>query len=270
LDAVARTVQGVEALRRLVDRGLATLAAFTPSDALHVLGHQQGWSREAARLGAATLATEERNARAGRTKDTPGGLSERVYQHVLREAARVVLESTLAHDPGVESNNGRWGPLGVLIEDLVCGRRFSRLIDAQVQLATPLIAIGAPVAAFYPEVARRLGARLVIPEHAAVCNAIGAVAGVVSETCDVLVNQPAFKLFRVHDPAGIRDYSDAQEAIEDAKRVARDLALASDPHVDTTVLERRAHAGSDDYLAEATVRSRATGRPTTARRVVEE
>jgi len=273
LDVVARTVQGVEALRRLVDRGLATLAAFTPSDALHVLGRQQDWSREAARLGAAILSTEERNARAGRTKDTPEGLSERVYQHVLREAARVVLESTLSHDPGIESNHGRWGPLGVLIDDLTSGRRFSQLIDAQVRVAVPLIAIGAPVAAFYPEVARRLGAQLVVPEHAAVCNAVGAVAGVVSETCDVLVNQPAFKVFRVHDPAGIRDYSEAQEAIEDAKRISRDLALAaarragaSDPHVETTVLERRAHVGSaDDYLAEATVRSRATGRPTTAR-----
>src|SRR5581483_7651655 len=195
LDVVARTVQGVEALRRLVDRGLATLAAFTPSDALHVLGRQQDWSREAARLGAAILSTEERNARAGRTKDTPEGLSERVYQHVLREAARVVLESTLSHDPGIESNHGRWGPLGVLIDDLTSGRRFSQLIDAQVRVAVPLIAIGAPVAAFYPEVARRLGAQLVVPEHAAVCNAVGAVAGVVSETCDVLVNQPAFKVF---------------------------------------------------------------------------
>jgi N-methylhydantoinase A/oxoprolinase/acetone carboxylase beta subunit len=120
-------------------------------------------------------------------------------------------------------------------------------------------------------VARRLGAELLVPEHAAVCNAVGAVAGVVSETCDILVNQPAFKVFRVHDPAGNRDYSEAHEAIEYAKQVSRDLALAAAQraganhvHVETSVTERRAHAGSvDDYLAEATVRSRATGRPVT-------
>jgi hypothetical protein len=57
--------------------------------------------------------------------------------------------------------------------------------------------------------------------------------------------------------------------------VSRELALAAarragatDPHVETSVLERRAHANansSDDYLAEATVRSRATGRPATGR-----
>jgi N-methylhydantoinase A/oxoprolinase/acetone carboxylase beta subunit len=273
LGEVARTGQGVEALRRLVDRGLATLAGFTPSDAMHVLGRQQGWSVEAARLGATILATEERNASGRQARDTPEVFCERTYQHVVREAARVLLESALARDPGVEAKNGRWGPLGVLIEDVVTGRSFSGLIDARIRLATPLIAIGAPVGAYYPEVARRLGAQLLVPEHAAVCNAVGAVAGVVSETCDVLVNQPTFKVFRVHDPAGSRDYSEAHEAIEDAKRVSRELALAaarragaSDPHVETSVMERRAHAGSvDDYLAEATVRSRATGRPATGR-----
>lgn len=273
LAEVARTGQGVEALRRLVDRGLATLAGFTPSDAMHVLGRQQGWNVEAARLGAAVLATEERNASGRRERDTPEGFCERTYQHVLREASRVVLESALAHDPGIEAKHGRWGPLEVLIENLIAGRAFSGLIDARIRLAMPLIAIGAPAGAYYPEVARRLGAQLLVPEHAAVCNAVGAVAGVVSETAEVLVNQPTFKVFRVHDPAGSRDYPEAEAAIEDARRVSRELALAaarlagaSDPHVETSVIECRAHAGTeDDYLAEATVSSRATGRPATGR-----
>jgi N-methylhydantoinase A/oxoprolinase/acetone carboxylase beta subunit len=271
LDQVARTPQGVEALRRLVDRGLATLAAFTPSDALHVLGRQEGWSRDAARLGAAILATEERNMTARRGKDSPETLAERVHELVLRQAARLVLESVLAQDPGVEPHNGRWGPLGILIDRVVEGRPVSGLLDAQPRLAHPLVAIGAPAAAFYPEVARRLGARLVVPEHAAVCNAVGAVVGVVSETVDILVNQPQWKVFRVHGPAGIRDFAGAEEAIAAARDLSRDLALAAarragaaDPHVETSVTERRASPSTGDaYLAEATVRSRATGRPAT-------
>jgi|KBSSwiStaDraftv2_1062776.scaffolds.fasta_scaffold00497_18 N-methylhydantoinase A/oxoprolinase/acetone carboxylase beta subunit len=273
LDEVARTAPAIGALRRLVDRGLATIAAFTPSDAMHVLGRQHGWSVEAARLGAAVLTTEERNSRARKERDTPEGFCERTYQHVVREATRVILETALAQDPGVETKDGRWGPLARLIEDLVEGRAFSRLIDARITLATPLIAIGAPVGAYYPEVARRLGAQLSVPEHAAVCNAVGAVAGVVSETCEILVNQTTFKVFRVHDPAGSRDYSEADQAIEEARRISREQALAaarragaSDPHVETSVVERRAQSGSaGDYLAEATVRSRATGRPVTGR-----
>jgi N-methylhydantoinase A/oxoprolinase/acetone carboxylase beta subunit len=270
LDQVARTTQGVEALRRLVDRGLATLAGFTPSDALHVLGHQEGWSRQAARLGAAILATEERNGSARKGKDSPEALSERIYERVIRQSARVVLESALAQDPGVEPHNGRWGPLGILIDRAVEGRPVSRLLDAQPRLVSPLVAIGAPAAAFYPEVARR-------PEHAAVCNAVGAVVGVVSQTVDILVNQPQFKVFRVHDPAGIRDFAEAEEAIAAAKELSRELALAAarragatDPHVETSVSERRASSSSGDtYLAEATVRARATGRPATGARAPE-
>ena len=277
LDQVALTSQGVAALRRLVDRGLATLAGFTPSDALHVLGRQDGWNRDASRLGAAILATEERNVTAGKGKNSPEALSERVFELVIRQAARVVLESALAQDPGVEPQNGRWGPLGILIDRAVAGEPVSRLLDAQPRLVNPLVAIGAPAAAFYPEVARRLGAPLVVPEHAAVCNAVGAVVGVVSETVDILVNQPQWQLFRMHDPAGIRDFAEAEEAIAAAKGVARELALAAarragatDPHVETFVTERRASSSSSDtYLAEAVIRARATGRPATGARAAD-
>ena len=271
LAEVTRTAQGAEAARRLVDRGLATVAAFTPSDAMHVLGRQQGWSAEAARLGAAVLAIEERNAGARRGLETPEAICERVYAHVVREATRVLIECALAHDPGVEAVHGHWGPLGRLIEDVVNGRRFSQLLDAGLRLGTPLVAIGAPAGAYFPEVARRLGARLEVPEHAAVCNAIGAAVGVVQGSCEILVNQPMFKVFRVHDPAGNRDYADSGEALEAARRLSRELALAAarragaiDPQLETWVSERRARGGSGDegdYLAEATVRSKATGRP---------
>jgi N-methylhydantoinase A/oxoprolinase/acetone carboxylase beta subunit len=258
------------ALRRLADSGLATIAAFTPSDAMHVLDKQQGWNREAAELGARILATEERNARATRAAATPQQLCERTYEYVLRETGRVLLATALAIDPGIETNSGHWGLLGDrLIESVVAGHSFSALTRAALGLAQPLIAIGAPVGAYYPEVARRLGTALTIPEHAAVCNAVGAVAGVVSQSITVLVNQPTFRLFRVHDPAGSLDFDDAGAAIEHARRVSRELALsaalragAADPHVETQITEQRAHSPlGDDYLAEANVCSTATGRP---------
>jgi hypothetical protein len=89
------------------------------------------------------------------------------------------------------------------------------------------------------------------------------------------VNQPTLNVFRVHDPAGSRDYADAAEAVEEARRVSRELALAaahragaSDPHVETSVSEQRARGEiTGGYLAEATARSRATGRPITGRPV---
>jgi N-methylhydantoinase A/oxoprolinase/acetone carboxylase beta subunit len=154
---------------------------------------------------------------------------------------------------------------------VICGRPFSRLVEGALRLGTPLVAIGAPAGAYFPEIARRLGATLRVPGHAAVCNAVGAAVGVVAETCEILVNQPTFKVFRVHDPAGNRDYADSAEAIEEAKRLSRELALAAatragaaEPRLETVVSERRARGGpgdDGDYLAEATVRTTAMGRP---------
>jgi N-methylhydantoinase A/oxoprolinase/acetone carboxylase beta subunit len=270
VSAAVRSSSGLEALRRLADAGLATLAAFTPSDAMHVLGGQTGWCREGALQGARILATEERNARAARSAASPQAVCERTYEHVVRETGRVLIAAALAHDPGVQIRGRSWGELGDrLIEDTVAGCPFSSLLQASFALARPLIAIGAPVGAYYPEVARRLGAALSVPPHAAVCNAVGAVAGVVSQSVEILVNQPTFKVFRVHDPAGSKDYPDPEPALEHARRISRELALqsarragAADPHVETYVTERAAEVGPGTaYLAEALIRSTATGRP---------
>jgi N-methylhydantoinase A/oxoprolinase/acetone carboxylase beta subunit len=257
-------------LRRLVDRGLATIAAFTPSDALHVLGRQHDWCAESARLGAALLALEERNASARRDSDTPEGICERTYEQVLRQAALAVSETALARDPGLETIGT--GPFRQVLRSMAADQPFSRLLEVRIRLATPLVAIGAPVAAYYHEVARRLAAPLHVPAHAQVCNAVGAAAGLVSEVFELTVNQTALNVFRLHDPAGSRDFADADAAIEEAKRAAsayvRAAALrsgASDPEVELTVSERRARTNSgDEYLAEATVSARATGVPVIA------
>jgi N-methylhydantoinase A/oxoprolinase/acetone carboxylase beta subunit len=279
MSVVVRGSSGLEALRRLADAGLATIAAFTPSDAMHVLDRQTGWCREAADCGARILATEERNARAAHAAVSPQEICERTYEHVVCEIGRVLLAAALAHDPGLRARERGWGELGDrLIEETVGGRRFSKLLQATLGLARPLIAIGAPVGGYYPEVALRLNAPLSIPTHAAVCNAVGAVAGVVSETIEILVNQPALNVFRVHDPAGSRDYPDPQPALEHARRVSCELALvaarragAADPHVVTTVTQSVARTAAiegtgTDYLAEAVARSTATGRPQLSRR----
>jgi len=268
VSAVVRNGSGLAALHRLADARLVTLAAFTPSDAMHVLNRQSGWCREAAVYGARILATYERNARARGAAASPENISERTYEHVVRATGRAILEAALAQDPGIE-RTASWGNLGEkLVEEIVAGRKFSALLHVKFELARPLVAIGAPVSAYYPEVARRLGAPLSIPKHAEVCNAVGAVAGVVSQTINILVNQPTFKVFRVHDPAGLKDYPDFAPALMHAKRVSSELALAAarragaaDPHVETEVFEKRAQNAADDYLAEATARSVATGRP---------
>ena len=157
-------------------------------------------------------------ARAASAAVPPRELCERTYEYVVRRSARALLEAALAHDPGLEAPSGNWGLLGErLLDAAVAGRPLSHWMRATLGLARPVVAIGAPVEAYYPDVARRLGTALSIPEHASVCNAVGAVAGVVSQSVEILVNQPSFNVFRVHDPAGSQDYPDSKPALDHAR-----------------------------------------------------
>src|SRR5204862_206910 len=61
LAQLLRSTSGLRILNLLVSRGLVVVAGMTPSDAMHVLGKQQDWNAEAARLGATLLIREERN-----------------------------------------------------------------------------------------------------------------------------------------------------------------------------------------------------------------
>jgi N-methylhydantoinase A/oxoprolinase/acetone carboxylase beta subunit len=261
------------ALDALADAGLVLYSAITPSDAMHVLGQQSGWNREAAELGLRVLAVEERNVRRLAVASSALELCERIHEYVVRAAGRAVLTAGLAHDPGLQAGGSGFGALGHrLLEDTVAGGAFSRILDVRFALGIPLVAIGGPVGAYYPEIARRLGAALEIPEHAAVCNAVGAVAGVVSQTVDVLVEQPSDQLYRVYDPAGIRDYDAIEPALEHARRVSHERARAAalgagaaDPSVETAVHEKSVEQSGRAYLVEAIVRSIATGRPAPAR-----
>ena len=125
---------------------------------------------------------------------------------------------------------------------------------------------------YYPEVAARLSAALVIPDHAAVSNAIGAVSGVVSHTVEIVVTQPKTGLFRVHAPDGNMDFRDAEAAITHASERSRALAGAAAvragagrPALETALHKKIAkQPGGGELLVEAVLRSTAIGRPEAA------
>jgi len=267
---IATGKAAVEALWRLADAGLVTIAAFTPSDASHILRRQVSWNRDAAVLGAQLLAQEQKNIKARRTLMSPEEIAEQTVEKVIHGSARILMETVLAADPGIEPQSGGFGPLGdALLKTIYSGQRFSQLLNTPLSFNHPIVAIGAPVSAYYSTIAERLKTTLVIPEHAEVCNAVGAVAGMVHKTIRVVVNQSAFKQFKVHTRSEVQSFESDEQAIAFAKDRAGQLALeaaiesgAADPDLTIEVIEQRAqHADQPDYLAEATIIATARGRP---------
>jgi N-methylhydantoinase A/oxoprolinase/acetone carboxylase beta subunit len=239
-----------KAVERLVDRGLVVLGGLTPSDAAHILGLHRDWSADAARLGAAIWIRED-EAAARHADESVEALARRIVEAVMLQTGRAVVDAGLATEDRSELAAG--GPLGRRLVDRAVGPRAGAgpLLTVSVRLERPLVAIGAPVGSYYPEVARRLGTRLAIPDHAGVCNAVGAVAGGVLQSVTALITAPSEGVFRVHLPSGNADFTDLDRAAAHAGAAAAALATGQARAAGAGGVELR-HRRSDKVHRDAT------------------
>lgn len=227
-------------LARLVDRGLVIISGLTPSDAVHVLGRQTNWSREAAEIGAELFL---RRAIYGGwvPPASKEALAADVVEQVVKQSGHVILQTALAEQAGIEGPH--WGALGRYLVDqsLRAKQDGAALIDVALKLNFPLVAIGAPVGSYYAEIANRLRTELVIPPHADVSNAVGAVAGGILQRVVVTITQPTDGIYRTHLPEGLKDFTDLETAAAFAREIAEGEA---------GMLARRAGAGDIEFNHE--------------------
>jgi len=147
------------------------------------------------------------------------------------------------------------------------------MLGVALQLKRPLVGIGAPAAIYYPDIARRLGTSHLVPRHAEVCNAVGAVAGGVSQRAQVTITSPEEGIFRLHGLSGPRDLSSLEAAFEagevlaaETARALAEAAGAEEIRVELAREERSAPlAGGRVVFVEGRVTARAYGRPRLAR-----
>jgi len=195
-------------------RGLVRRAAFTPTDALHVLGRHTPWCVEAARLGAGLLAQQLGIPVAEFCARVVSGVAQRAAVEVVRKALADELGRAAWHEETAAATFLRLALDG----DLQAAD--DNEIGCAITLRRPLVAIGAPVAAYMPEAAHRLHTELVIPPHAEVANAVGAVSGSVVMRQRVLINPlPEEEVLRVHLPDAPCDFARLEEAVAYAREV---------------------------------------------------
>ena len=133
----------------------------------------------------------------------------------------------------------------------------------------PLVGVGAPAASYYPAVAQGLGVRLVVPPHAEVANAVGAVLGQVAQRVHITVTQPVRGTFKVFTPDGPQDFRGLDAAIAQARTLAAQeahaRALAAGAVDAQVVFSQEDNQVNNDIdgnvFFEATVTATAWGRP---------
>jgi N-methylhydantoinase A/oxoprolinase/acetone carboxylase beta subunit len=155
----------------------------------------------------------------------------------------------------------------VLIRNML--GREDREYGLQMRMRKPIVGIGAPVHLFLPEAASLLGAEAILPEHADVANAIGAVTSRVKVRRQVKIRPSQAGGFLIEGLPGAKHFLDFEQAMVQAEegltRLVRELAVASGTGEKSVEIEVDDHihataSGSQIFLCR-TLSAELTGEP---------
>jgi N-methylhydantoinase A/oxoprolinase/acetone carboxylase beta subunit len=151
-------------LKRLEEYFIVQRCGLTPTDLLHVAGEFQRWNTAAAaqyfRMIAAVSKIDETTLR------------NHLLETVSRNLALEILKRQLDDEVNPEALHS-CPVCQALINNVFSGGNSH--YHMHIDFKRPVIGIGAPIAFFLPRAAAMIGARAVLPEHADVANAIGAI-----------------------------------------------------------------------------------------------
>jgi N-methylhydantoinase A/oxoprolinase/acetone carboxylase beta subunit len=268
LGHILRSRIEIGALKRLVERGLVQIAAVTPSDASHMLGRVDVWDRQAAEK-ALRLFGRRRTGSGTMLSEDPAVIAQMIVDQLTHQTGLALLET--AFDEEQVSFDQ---PPDVLARHVLMQRglqRNSDLVRVETGLKVDVIGLGASAPSYYPAVGTLLGTKMILPEHAGVANAIGAVVGQITMRESGTVTSPSEGKFRVHLAEGPVDFGDQDSALAKLETVLRDAAMkqahaagAADIRVSVTRDIRTAGVEAREVFVEAVVTVEASGRPRVA------
>ncbi len=262
-DAVQSRMEA-PALSRLVSRGHVMIAGVTPSDAAHALGLTDVWDAEAATKALALFA----RARVGsgdRIAPDARTIATAIIDQLTAQTVDCLLEAAFAED-------GRdWDDPAALARHpltLAGLDGHAGVVRTSVTLGVPVVGLGASAPTYYGAVGARLGTRMVLPRHAGVANAIGAVVGQVAMSRSGTVTSPGPGVFVIHLPGGPERFADRDAALTalEATLTAEATARARDSGVEEVRLTverdiREVEIEGQPMFIEAMVKVTAQGRP---------
>jgi N-methylhydantoinase A/oxoprolinase/acetone carboxylase beta subunit len=196
-------------------------------------------------------------------------LCERVIDGVSDRVSQALVTKILTDEGTLPDWEEERAASGLLSRAL--GNKEGSDLDCQMTLRQPLVAIGAPVEAYMPRTARQLNTELVIPPHAEVANAVGAVTGSVVQQVCVTIQPLDGDEFRLHLPEGVHDFPSLAEAVRFAEEAMsqRAEAMAREAgahHIEVRVEreDRTAPVRGDHLYLGTEMTFTAVGRPSLA------
>lgn len=191
-------------LSRLVEMGIVDKASLTPTDIVHANGRYTQWNKEASVLGVKMMA---RKVRKGYQE-----FLDLAMGTVVDKIALTIIQSTVNFEGRHFNVEDEFGAMYFV--NKILQPKEKDIMGCSLDFNLPLIAIGAPVQAYLPEVAKKLNLELNIPPNAEIANAIGAASGNVVEVVQVLIQPDSNEQFNVHAPWERKKFEEYNEAVE--------------------------------------------------------
>ncbi len=200
--------------RRLVNSGSLHRASLTPTDILHYLGEFTEWENKAAELG-----IEIMSARYGEGKEVfVESVLENIYNNVASLIIRVLIEAE-GGEISLKEKTAEYFFKKMFAKDK--GKSMFRVNTA---LKLPLLAVGAPVKAYFKQIAKKINADLYLPDFAEVANAVGTVSGKIIERIIIFVKPGKGGGFIVHTPEERKSFINYEQAVNYGKKEGKLIA----------------------------------------------
>ncbi len=241
-------------LAAMQDAHLISLSGLTPTDLLHVVGRVSLWED----CSAADRLAELTGRLAGVDRHD---LARRVEQEFVRRLTMELIETQMAQsadkrfaiDDAIEPDLRRASPFRALMENLLAGGSDDYRVGFEIP--RPIVGIGAPAGHFLPASAGFLGAEAVIPPHAEVANAVGAITSevVIRRQVEIVPDETGrFVVQGLADAPAFGEIDDAQAyALEVLAGEVRQAARAngtSQQTVEVTLKDRTARASDGSVI----------------------
>ncbi|MCL2752452.1 MAG: hypothetical protein FWE62_06845, partial [Firmicutes bacterium] len=213
---------------RLEEEGIVMRCGLTPTDFMHIKGdftkHDVEASELAARYLLSCLDRED-------TMESAQALADEVYELVEGRIFENLLRVMLERQFPSAFKNGINAQTEFLIKEAWAKRDEKEAVLLRHKFGTnaALVGIGAPTHVFLPAVARAIGAQCIIPEHAEVANALGALKASINVAARVEISQrmsPSIgQHYIAHSPVGSRNFNDLDKAFVFAREAAENAVL---------------------------------------------
>lgn len=265
-------------------QGLVNRVGLTPTDILHVLGRLDLWDAQAARLAVQAFAQRWQNTVEATCQAVLSGMEQRLAEQALNALLAELM-------PTSSRTQGQKAPVGALwtrsvdtpsLEECpICQYLLhtslnganTQALECNLKINLPIVAVGAPVKAYFPALAKALQTELHIPGHADVANAIGAITGNIALTVEVIVSVTGDERYIIQGVPDNNSFEDLEEATAAAVAYVTDKAKqraveagAEAISVDVSQEEIVSELGDEDcqtIFLQRRIIARATGRPKT-------